>query len=700
MANEPAAFDDGATNFRGGRLSQDLTGVADVSRRTGVGYLHYANGVVYEGEWLNGERHGLGVCFYPSGNIFVGQFRAGLMDGEGTMFFATGECFSGEFRRSTIYKGVYSSRGREICGTWRDGRRVAEMPNKAPEMLQRARAALFSTIVEQVHEYLRGAAANPTCLELPTSPDGAALRPPLDILSSGADAQDVLTTAAPRLSPAPVLDVANQSFASIRLRAASSVADGDAKDSAHGGAAQYGSADAVFACAAPAPNEVFSSGRFVHRCFVFLFPFLSLPWVPLAPLRITSLREEREFVVSGAALRSDFDAPSFILYAVAVAMLFQVTSIVLVACRVPLGRVQDGRLTLPDMVVPCVLWLVVALVAASYTSFFRHPHGLERVDRRLTPRLSAFAASLVDAKASVCIFTYDDDGRGKVMNRHYRYRWLLFGVLVGAMLSLSAPATRGGYGHDMFGADGFTQAAALLAFFATFLFATTLTFLVLKITDMQREIRAKLHVLTDLAFLDRRCLMNPSKHAHAAFDLDDSFDARNLFSGFPGWYSVRSLILYASACANHGARTTAMGVFWFALICAFVVGLGDTLYAVGTPLDRTDQRYSTAHSYAFIVFVAWGPLLQRYLYVCVSTRRALQRHLYIMDIAGLYHRVRLNDSEASDIIQQCRRLSEMHDAAPEMFSVALYTFVVMLTVLLHAAAMAAICYQLGNAIYY
>ncbi|KAG5482460.1 hypothetical protein CUR178_05599 [Leishmania enriettii] len=692
MSREPV-LDSSETDFRGYNLVPDFAAVTDPSERTGIGYLQYSNGAIYEGEWLNGERHGLGVCYYPSGNIFVGQFRSGLMEGEGTMFFATGECFSGEFRKSTIYRGVYSRRGSEICGTWKDGNRISEMPSKAPEVLQRARAALFSTIVEQVNEYLWGAASNPTELALPAQFQGKALWPPLDIPNASPYVQD-----APMAS-AQNFDGGNHSFTSVRFRAHLPAADGDAKESMRSTVMQYGSPATVFTCAAPAPNEIFSVWRFVPRCLIFLFPFLSLPWVPVAPLRITSLHEEREFVVSGAALRNNFDAPSFSLCVVAVAFLCQLTSIIIVACRVPLGSVQDGKLTLPELVVPCVLWLVVALVKASYISFFRFPHGLERVDRRLTPKLSALAASLVDGKASVCIFTYDDDGKGKVMNPHYKYRWLLFGVVLGAMMSLSAPATRGGYGHNMFGYGDFEQAAALLAFFATFLFSASLTFLVLKITDMQREIRAKLHVLTNLAFLERRCLMSPSKHANMTFNLDECFDVRNLFSGFPGWYSLRSLILYASACANHRARTTAMVVFWFALVCAFIMSLVDTFYVIQKGLRRDDRHYSTIHSYAFFTFLFWGSLLHRYLYVCISTRRELRHHLYIMDIAGLYQRVKLKDVEASDIIQQCRRISESNDTEPEIFPAGIYSFVVALTVVLNLAALAAICYQLGQAVH-
>lgn len=699
------------TDFLGNKLPADFADVAVASKRTGLGYLQYSNGVIYQGEWLNGERHGLGVCFYPSGNIFVGQFRSGLMEGNGTMFFATGECFSGEFRHSTIYKGVYSSRGHEISGVWQDGNRISEAPAKSPEVLQRARAALFSIIVEQVNDYLWGAANEPTQLSFPSRPvESALLRPPLDITATADETSRTVnmhnardgspTLRSHHVTTAPGFDDGNRSFASLRYRAPSSMGDGESKEGVRGAELQYGSPDTIFVCAAPAPCEYLALWRFAGRLFVFLFPFLSLPWVPFAPLRITALQEEREFVVSGAALRNTFDAPTFSLCVVAVAMLCHIAAIVIVACRVSLGSVQDGHLTLPEMVLPAVLWLAVGLVGAFYYGFIRVPHGLERIDRRLTPKLSAFAASLVDAKASVCIYTYDEDGKGKVMNQHYKYRWLLFAILFGAMISLSAPATRGGYGHNMFGENGFQKAATLLAFFSTFFFAATLSYYVLKICDMQREVRAKLHVLTNLAFLERRCIMNPSKHAHTAFDMDELFDTKSLFTGFPGWYCLRSLILYTSVCANHVARRSAMGVFWFALSCAYVVGLSDTFYMLASGYNHNGHYYSTGHSYAFFAFVFWGPLLARYMYICASTRSEMDRQLYIMDIAGLYQRVKMNDAEASDIIQQCRRVSSANDAAPELFAGPHHVLVGIVTVVLWIAATAAIAYQLAIAIYY
>lgn len=42
--------------------------------RHGFGTMDYANGDVYEGEWVNGKRHGKGVLFYQKdGNRYEGK---------------------------------------------------------------------------------------------------------------------------------------------------------------------------------------------------------------------------------------------------------------------------------------------------------------------------------------------------------------------------------------------------------------------------------------------------------------------------------------------------------------------------------------------------------------------------------------------------------------------------------------------------
>lgn len=735
-----------STEPYGGAASPERSRAADFSAvdreaRTGRGYLVYPNGTIYEGDWQRGERHGLGVCYYDSGNIYVGQFVAGKMQGTGTMFFASGNFFTGEFQDSQIHRGVFSSDGEEIKGVWENGVRRSAEPVDIPENLRQAHVALFTTIVNRVHEHLRGYGADPCGItrRIVYSPLGAFLSPPADTYepdmtldfsqlpqhqrqpqgrqsrSGSGTAPHYAHVVSTRVTPdpahtQPVFTAAtpyaadNMSFASERHHGLAPSTygdvDGPEKVDLRAVMTQPSSPEAMFVGTTPSCNEQFSLKRLEVRVFVFLFPFLSLPWVPFAPLRVTALDEEREFVVSGGTLSRDFDPPTFSIAVVAAAICCQIASIVIVACKVRLGRPQDGRLTLPEMVIPCVLWAVVALFCGSYNSYFHVPHPLERMNRQLTPKLTAFAASVVDSRSKVCIYTWDEEGRGKVRNRHYRYRWVVFSILFGAMMSLSAPATRGGMGHDMFGARGFEMAAALLAFFATFFFSTTLTYYVLKLTDMQREIRAKLGVLTTLAFIEKKSIANPSAHLKQPFEVDLPFDPTDLFHGFPGWYTARSIVLYSSSCSNHHSRSAAMSIFTLVIFFTSVVALSDVFKALAEDRLRSMTFYSTAHSHGFFVLLFWGALLARYFYSCAATDREMRSHQYIMDTVSLYHRVMLGDPLASETIQICRAMAVRYDSKPSFFHSELFPVLAVLVVLLNLAGMAAIAFQLGEAIYY
>lgn len=673
-------------------------------------YVEYGDGTIYEGDMVQGIRQGLGVCFYPSGNIYVGQFRNGSMEGEGTMFFDSGEFFSGEFRKSNIYKGVYSNRGKEIKGIWLDGSRIEEFPMDIPEGLQRLHAELFAKIVETVHDHFRVYAAQGVqALKLaPSVASAGHIAPPTDIASQSSHhlaktprgRQEPSTSRMALPSALTAVADANSSFSGPLQRATSSIAGDDKAPDLRAMLTKAASPRTIFACAAPATNEFFSLPKFGLRLFEFLFPFFSLPQFPFAPLRITTLEAERDFVVSGATLRRDFDPPTISIYVIAVAVCCQVAAIVIVACKVKLGTPQDGHLTLPEMVIPCVLWLLLALFLASYTAYLRLPHSLERMDRQLTPRLSAFAASVVDARAKVCIYTWDDEGRGKVMNRHYRYRWLLFAGAMGAAMSLSAPATRGGFGHAMFGRKGFEMAAALLSFFATFLFSTLLSYYVLKVTDMQREICAKMRVLTDIAFLENHSIAHPTVHSSQTFNFDIEFDPEDLFHGFPGWYTARSLVLYASTSANHSSRGTAMSFFALLVFCVELVTISDVFYMLANGYNRNKHYYSTAHSYAVFVLIAWGFILFRYMYVSACSRREEKKHLYIMDIGSMYHFLKREDVEATEVMKQCRAMADAHDARPRLFGAPMHPLLVILLGLFNLAGVAAVAFQLGEVIYF
>ncbi|CAD2212651.1 MORN repeat, putative [Angomonas deanei] len=649
----------------------------------------YDNGTVYEGRFVNGKRDGLGVVYYPNGNIFVGEFDAGEMEGPGTVFFASGDYFVGTFKNSGIHEGVLYTDGRELKGRWENGVQLSEESVASSPAAQAAHFHLFSTVIKQVHLHFRNYKDNPfhsnSVSSVPpivpqiNAPPVSADRNQYE--DSDLDGRYTGQRVRPRLSTAADKPPPREKNLREELTRSAPV-------------------ETVFACAGPSSRETFSYPLFIKRTFAFLFPFLALPVCPISPCKVTSLSQERDYVVSGATLRQDFDSPKWSFYFILLAFLCQIASIVLVACKVKLGTAQEGQLTLPEMVIPCVLWLFLSLFCGSYNSFIQTPHSLERLDRNLTPKLSAFAASVVDSRASVCINTWDEEGRSKVRNNHYRFRWLFFAVLYGAMMSLSAPSTRGGFGHGMFGSGGFEKAAALCAFFSTFLFCSIITYFILKLTDMEREIRAKLKVLTEIAFIEQKSIINPNIRAKQPFNVDEAFCVSDIFKGFCGWFVTRSIVLYASTCANHAARSGAMGVFTVSMIAVCIVSLADVFYMLANHYDESNQYYSTAHSYALFVLFFWGILLVRYMSSCVLTKLEFKRQLYIMDVVGLYHEITLHDEKAGSTITKCRLMAATHDAEPSLFGLRYYPLVLVAILFFIIASLAAIAFQLGEVIYY
>ena len=50
----------------------------------GFGIMKYENGVVYIGEWWNGEMNGEGTMIWSDGSVYTGNFKHGLYHGSGT----------------------------------------------------------------------------------------------------------------------------------------------------------------------------------------------------------------------------------------------------------------------------------------------------------------------------------------------------------------------------------------------------------------------------------------------------------------------------------------------------------------------------------------------------------------------------------------------------------------------------------------
>lgn len=59
----------------------------------------YANGSVYRGQLVNGEKHGLGIFYLPNRTVlYFGEWKHDKYDGRGTYLYEDGERYEGQLR--------------------------------------------------------------------------------------------------------------------------------------------------------------------------------------------------------------------------------------------------------------------------------------------------------------------------------------------------------------------------------------------------------------------------------------------------------------------------------------------------------------------------------------------------------------------------------------------------------------------------
>ena len=113
---------------------------------TGKKKLIYDNGLVYEGDWVDGEWHGKGKLSFATGNVYEGDFVDGDSHGKGKMIYADGAVYEGDwvnhhfqgkgkliFTTGDVYVGDFvdddfHGRGKMTCadgrvldGNWENG---------------------------------------------------------------------------------------------------------------------------------------------------------------------------------------------------------------------------------------------------------------------------------------------------------------------------------------------------------------------------------------------------------------------------------------------------------------------------------------------------------------------------------------------------------------------------------------------------
>lgn len=96
-------------------------GFAAGSSPHGRGKYLWADGRMYEGDWLQGKPSGKGKFSWPSGATYEGEFRSGRMDGVGTFTGADGGTYHGQWAadRKQGFGSKFYANGDYYKGTWR-----------------------------------------------------------------------------------------------------------------------------------------------------------------------------------------------------------------------------------------------------------------------------------------------------------------------------------------------------------------------------------------------------------------------------------------------------------------------------------------------------------------------------------------------------------------------------------------------------
>jgi hypothetical protein len=102
-------WDDGNEAFYVGQFKDGLY--------HGRGQMTYAGGAVYEGDWVNHEKHGEGTYNFANEDIYVGQFKDDNFHGKGEFTFADGRWFEGEWNAGSLTNAKIFSAAGELVKT-------------------------------------------------------------------------------------------------------------------------------------------------------------------------------------------------------------------------------------------------------------------------------------------------------------------------------------------------------------------------------------------------------------------------------------------------------------------------------------------------------------------------------------------------------------------------------------------------------
>lgn len=141
----------------------------------GHGVFKYANGNVYDGEWINGKQCGHGVFNFTNGQVYDGEFKNGVRFGYGVYTWKSGDKYEGEwvdddrcgygvftYSNGNIYDGKWINGtqsghgvfkfkdGRILEGEWTDGSKEGEFIYTYPEGRQEQQLYKFDKLIKSI----------------------------------------------------------------------------------------------------------------------------------------------------------------------------------------------------------------------------------------------------------------------------------------------------------------------------------------------------------------------------------------------------------------------------------------------------------------------------------------------------------------------------------------------------------------------
>ena len=81
----------------------------------------WAEGTLYEGEWLNGQQAGRGTLTFADARQYVGEWNGGARHGHGTLLYANGSMYGGEWRDGKKWSSMHYDQNKKVLSSFFDG---------------------------------------------------------------------------------------------------------------------------------------------------------------------------------------------------------------------------------------------------------------------------------------------------------------------------------------------------------------------------------------------------------------------------------------------------------------------------------------------------------------------------------------------------------------------------------------------------